>query len=59
MEQNIPQWWINTTDKNIIQINLSFVSLFIAVYENMVDYVETNLESLLCDDIYPKVYSKH
>lgn len=50
MEQNIPQWLINTTDKNILQTNLSFISLFIAVYENMVDYVETNLESFLCDE---------
>ena len=49
MAQNIPQWLINTTDKDILQTNLSFVSLFIAVYENMVDYVETNLESFLCD----------
>lgn len=50
MDRNIPQWLINTTDKDILQTNLSFISLFIAVYENMVDYVETNLESFLCEE---------
>ena len=41
---------INTTDKDILQTNLSLFSLFIAVYENMVDYIEIKLEPFLCDE---------
>lgn len=51
MDNNIPQWLKNTTDKDLLQTNLSFVSLYIAVYENMVDYVETNIQAFLCNAI--------
>ena len=54
MEQNIPQWLINTTDKNILQTNLSFISLFIAVYENMVDSVITKIKDFLCEEYIVK-----
>lgn len=39
----------NITDKDILQDNLTFISLYIAVYEHMVDYVVTNIKDFLCD----------
>lgn len=43
------EWLGNITDKNILQDNLTFASLYIAVYEHMTDYVVSNLKSFLCD----------
>ncbi len=43
------EWLDNITDKSILQDNLTFASLYIAVYEHMVDYVVSNLKSFLCD----------
>lgn len=43
------EWLSNVTDKNILQDNLTFASLYIAVYEHMADYVVYNLKSFLCD----------
>lgn len=43
------EWLSNITDKNILQDNLTFASLYIAVYEHMTDYVVSNLKSFLCD----------
>jgi len=43
------EWLSNVTDKNILQDNLTFASLYIAVYEHMTDYVVSNLKSFLCD----------
>ena len=42
-------WLHNITDKEILQDNLTFVSLYIAVYEHMIDYVVSNLKAFLCD----------
>lgn len=42
-------WIENIIDKDILQDNLTFVSLFIAVYEHMTDYVVDNVKSLLCN----------
>lgn len=42
-------WLKNITDKEKIQDNLTFASMYIAVYEHMVDYVETNIREFLCD----------
>ena len=44
-------WLNNITDKNILQDNLTFASLYIAVYEHMTDYVVSNLKSFLCDSV--------
>lgn len=43
------EWFKNIADENVIQDNLTFASLFIAMYENMVDYVVSNLKGFLCD----------
>lgn len=45
----MPEWLDNITDKNFLQDNMTFVSLYIAVFENMTDYVVSNLKSFLCD----------
>lgn len=37
------------TNADYLHNNLSFVSLYIAVYEHVVDYVVSNVKSLLCD----------
>ena len=42
-------WLSNIVSKEILQDNLSFVSLFIAVYEHTVDYTVSSIRSLLCD----------
>lgn len=43
------EWFKNIVDEGVIQENLTFASLFIAMYENMVDYVVSNLKGFLCD----------
>lgn len=45
----MPEWLTNITDKDILQNNLSFASLYIAIYEHMTDYVVTNIRDFLCD----------
>lgn len=42
-------WLANVVDKEVLQDNLTFVSLFIAIYEHTVDYAISNIKSLLCD----------
>ena len=37
-------WFENLVDQDYLQDNLTFVSLFIALYENMTDYVESNVK---------------
>jgi len=48
----MPKWLKNITDKGFLQDNMTFVSLYIAVFENMTDYVISNLKSFLCDLSY-------
>ncbi len=43
------EWLSNITNKDLLQDNLTFASLYIAVYEHMTDYVVSNLKSFLCD----------
>lgn len=40
----------NITDYNELKEKLAFVSIFIAIYENMADFVEYNVKSLLCHE---------
>ena len=42
-------WLANIVDKEVLRDNLTFVSLFIAIYEHTVDYAISNIKSLLCD----------
>lgn len=42
-------WLKNITDREKIQDNLTFASMYIAVYEHMVDYVVSNISDFLCD----------
>lgn len=42
------EWLNNIFDKETLQYNLTFASLYIAVYEHMIDYVVSNLKSFLC-----------
>lgn len=39
----------NLVNKDYLQDNLTFTSLFIALYENMTDYVVSNVKDFLCD----------
>ena len=39
----------NFIDKDFLQDNLTFTSFYIALYENMVDYVVSNVRDFLCD----------
>ena len=41
------EWLDNVVDKNTLQDTLTFTSIFIAVYEHMVDYVESNVKDFL------------
>lgn len=41
------EWLDNVVDKNTLQDTLTFTSIFIAVYEHMVDYVESNIKDFL------------
>ena len=43
------EWLSNITNKDLLQDNLTFASLYIAVYEHMTDYAVSNLKSFLCD----------
>lgn len=43
------EWFENIVDKDFLQDNLTFASLFIAIYEHMADYVVSNVESFLCN----------
>lgn len=42
-------WLSNIVDKEKLQDNLTFVSLFIAIYEHTVDYTVNSIKSLLCN----------
>ncbi len=42
-------WLHNITDKDILQDNLTFASMYIAVYEYMTDHVESYIKDFLCD----------
>ncbi len=42
----------NVLDEEILSDNLTFISLFIALYENMTDYVTSSIESLLSDEYF-------
>lgn len=43
------EWFENLINKDYLQDNLTFASLFIALYENMTDYVVSNVKAFLCD----------
>ena len=45
MENN---WMENILNDDILKDYLTFTSLYIALYENFVDYVESNIKSFLC-----------
>ncbi len=42
-------WIENIVDPDYLKDNMTFVSLFISVYESMADYVISNVHALLCD----------
>jgi hypothetical protein len=48
MEKN--NWFNNIVDEDFLRDNLTFMSLYIAVYENFTDYVISNIESFLCEE---------
>lgn len=50
MNNSENNWLNNIIDEDFLKDNLTFVSLFIAVYENFTDYVVSNIESFLCDE---------
>ena len=42
-------WINNIVEKERLQDDMTFASFFIAVYENMIDYVVSSIHDLLCD----------
>ena len=42
-------WLENLVDKDYLQDNLTFASLYIALFENMTDYVVSSVKDFLCD----------
>ena len=42
-------WIENIVDPDYLKDNMTFVSLFITVYESMTDYVVSNVYDFLCD----------
>lgn len=48
--ENNNNWLNNIVDEDFLRDSLTFVSLYIAVYENFTDYVVSNIESFLCDE---------
>lgn len=48
--ENNTEWLNNLVDEKFLSDNLTFVSLYIAVYENFADYVVSNIESFLCEE---------
>ena len=43
------EWFENLVNKDYLQDNLTFASLFIALYENMTDYVVSSVRDFLCN----------
>lgn len=43
------QWFENLLNKDYLQDNLTFASIYIALYENMTDYVVSSIKDFLCD----------
>ena len=43
------EWFDNVVDKDFLQENLTFTSIFIALYEHFTDYVVFNVKDFLCD----------
>ena len=41
------EWFENLVNKDYLQDNLTFASLFIALYENMTDYVVSSVRDFL------------
>lgn len=50
MNNSENNWLNNIVDEDFLKDNLTFVSLFIAVYENFIDYVVSNIEIFLCNE---------
>lgn len=50
-EKTYNQDWVkNIVNENFLKDNLTFVSLFIAVYENLVEYVVSEIKDFLCEE---------
>lgn len=47
---DILQKFENICDKNTLQTHLSYMGLFIGLYEHMIDMVEERVESFLCNE---------
>lgn len=43
------EWFENLVNKDYLQDNLTFASLFIALYENMTDYAVSSVRDFLCN----------
>lgn len=43
------EWIENLVNKDYLQDNLTFASLYIALFENMTDYVVSSVKNFLCD----------
>lgn len=42
-------WLENITDKDALQNNLTFASIYIAIYEYMTDYIVSTVKDFLCN----------
>lgn len=48
---DVLQGFENICNKKILQTNLSYMALYICLYEHMADTVQTRIESFLCDEM--------
>ena len=49
VETNAERWFENLTNKETLQFHLSFLALFISMYESFTEKVLSDVESMLCD----------
>lgn len=50
--QDALQVFLNICDKGRLQDNLTFIAIYIGLYESFADTVEGHVESFLCDDAF-------
>lgn len=55
---DVLQGFQNICDKDTLQENLTFMALFIGIYENFADTVEKHVESLLCNEAFLDINGK-
>ena len=52
MTNNVLQGFQNVCDKETLQDNLTFIALYICLYESFTDTVESHVKSFLCNKVF-------